>query len=51
MQWNVTIGELIPQVLRSPEMPETTKARATATKPSPRLEDFPDEPTPPLPPR
>jgi DNA mismatch repair protein MutS2 len=46
MQWNVTIGELIPQVLRTPEAPETTKARAVAARPAPRLEDFTDEPGP-----
>jgi DNA mismatch repair protein MutS2 len=44
MQWNVTIGELIPQVLRTPEVPEPAKGRAVAAKAAPRLEDFPDEP-------
>jgi DNA mismatch repair protein MutS2 len=44
MQWNVTIGELIPQVLRTPDVPETAKARAAAPRPAPLLEDFPDEP-------
>ncbi len=46
VQWNVAIGELIPQVLRTPEVPETPKARAAAAKPALRLEDFPDEPAP-----
>jgi DNA mismatch repair protein MutS2 len=48
MQWNVTIAELIPQLVRTPEAPapETAKARAGAGKGALRLEDFSDEPTP-----
>ena len=44
MQWNVPIDELIPQVLRTPEVPETAKPKAVAAKSALRLEDFPDEP-------
>jgi DNA mismatch repair protein MutS2 len=44
MQWNVAIAELIPQVLRTPEVPEKAKPKAVAAKSSLRLEDFPDEP-------
>ena len=47
MQWNVTIGELIPQVLRTPEVAEKAKPKVVAAKSALRLEDFPDEPAPP----
>ena len=43
MQWNVAIGELIPQVLRTPEVPEPAKPKKVAAKSALRLEDFPDE--------
>ena len=44
MQWNVAIGELIPQVLRTPEVTEKAKPKPVAAKSALRLEDFPDEP-------
>jgi DNA mismatch repair protein MutS2 len=44
MQWNVAMGELIPQVLRTPEVPEPAKPKTVAAKSGLRLEDFPDEP-------
>jgi DNA mismatch repair protein MutS2 len=47
MQWNVAIDELIPQVLRTPEVPETTRSKAATSKSTPRLEDFPEEPATP----
>ncbi len=42
MQWDVKIEELIPQLIKTPEVPETaaTKAKAIAAKPGTRLEDF-----------
>src|SRR5262249_5963610 len=45
MQWDVKIDELIPQLIRSPEVPEGSppRARAGSSKPGPRLEDFRDE--------
>jgi DNA mismatch repair protein MutS2 len=45
MQWDVKIDELIPQLIRNPEVPEGNppSARAGASKPGPRLEDFRDE--------
>jgi DNA mismatch repair protein MutS2 len=47
MQWNVTIGELIPQMLRTPERPESPKGKPSSGRPALRLEDFPDEPAAP----
>jgi DNA mismatch repair protein MutS2 len=46
MQWDVKIDELIPQVMRNPEVPgeASPRTRAGATKPGLRLEDFPEEP-------
>jgi len=45
MQWDVKVDELIPQMVRTPEMPEGTapKAKAGAGKPGLRLEDFHEE--------
>jgi DNA mismatch repair protein MutS2 len=45
VQWTVTIDELIPQNLRTPEMPSGEK-KPTA-KPALRLEDFKDDPAQP----
>lgn len=46
MQWDVKIDELIPQMMRNAEVPESGPARARppAPKPGARLEDFVDEP-------
>ena len=46
MQWDVKIDELIPQMIRNPDVPESApgKARPLAPKPGARLEDFVDEP-------
>ena len=46
MQWDVKVEELIPQTIRTPDVPEAPpgKVKAVATKPGLRLEDFADEP-------
>ncbi len=46
MQWDVKVDELIPQTIRTPDVPEAPsgKVKAVATKPGLRLEDFADEP-------
>ena len=46
MQWDVKIDELIPQLIRSPEVAEESreKPRAGVTKPGHGLDDFLDEP-------
>jgi len=46
MQWDVAIGDLIPQTVRTPNVPEGPKPRTGPSKGSIRLEDFPDEPSP-----
>jgi DNA mismatch repair protein MutS2 len=43
MQWNVAIDELIPQVIRTPEVAATGKPKAVTPKSTLRLEDFGDE--------
>ncbi len=44
MKWDVAIDELIPQMIRNPEVPGgTDRPNLVATKPGPRLEDFADE--------
>jgi len=45
MQWDVKIDELIPQMIRTPDVPEApgAKTRAGSGKPGLRLEDFRDE--------
>jgi DNA mismatch repair protein MutS2 len=45
MQWDVAIGELIPQTMRTPEVPSPAKGKvkAAASRNAPRLEDFNDE--------
>lgn len=45
MQWDVKIDELIPQTIRTPDLPEapSPKARTAAGKPGTRLEDFRDD--------
>ena len=47
MQWNVSIDELIPQVLRTPESsdPAPARSRGAAPRSALRLEDFGDEPS------
>ena len=41
MKWDVPIDELIPQMIRTPEMPGTKeKPNLVGTKPGPRLDDF-----------
>ena len=46
MQWDVAIDELIPQMIRNPEVPSTTaKVKPGGPKAGLRLEDFADEPT------
>lgn len=40
MQWDVSIDELVPQVIRSPEAPQEGKGRPLGTRGSLRLEDF-----------
>ena len=45
MQWDVAIGELIPQTVREPEVPAPPKLKAAAARAMPGLEDFPDEPS------
>ena len=46
MQWDVAIDELIPQMIRDPEVPSTTaKVKPGGPKAGLRLEDFADEPT------
>ena len=46
MKWDVAIDELIPQMIRQPEVPadprDKGKAPLVSTKPGPRLEDFQD---------
>ena len=46
MQWDVKIDELIPQTVRTREVPEppTVKNRTGPSKPVPRLDDFRDDP-------
>lgn len=43
MQWDVTIAELIPQVMRTPDLPGSQKAKGAGAKNPPRLEDFIDD--------
>ncbi len=43
MQWDVAIAELIPQTIRTPDVPGNPKAKAGTSKNAPRLEDFADE--------
>jgi DNA mismatch repair protein MutS2 len=45
MQWDVKIDELIPQMIRTPDLAETpsSKPRPTSSKALPRLEDFADD--------
>ncbi|MGE3821913.1 MAG: endonuclease MutS2 [Isosphaeraceae bacterium] len=45
MQWDVKIDELIPQLIRNPEVTETPTSRAKGPSPRPggRLEDFRDD--------
>jgi DNA mismatch repair protein MutS2 len=45
MQWDVKLDELIPQTIRSPEVPDNSgpRSRAGAGKLLPRLEDFADD--------
>jgi DNA mismatch repair protein MutS2 len=45
MQWDVAIGELIPQTMRTPEVstPAKGKVKAGASRNAPRLEDFHDD--------
>ena len=44
MQWDVAIADLIPQMIRTGDVPESAKpAKAPAGKGLPRLEDFGDE--------
>ena len=41
MKWDVPIDELIPQMIRTPEVPPSKeKPGLVATKPGPRLDDF-----------
>jgi DNA mismatch repair protein MutS2 len=49
MQWDVAIDELIPQTMRTPEVPASpkTKLKAAPARNAPRLEDFRDEPSSP----
>jgi len=42
MQWDVTIAELIPQTLRTPEPASKTKAKSSSNRSGLRLEDFPE---------
>ena len=42
MQWDVTIAEVIPQVMRMPEVP-AAKGKGGGSKNSPRLDDFADD--------
>jgi DNA mismatch repair protein MutS2 len=45
MKWDVAIDELIPQMIRQPEMPASKdKPNLVATKPGKRLDDFAEEP-------
>ena len=45
MQWDVKIDELIPQMIRSPEVPEPGPGRPRPLAPKPGApEDFVDEP-------
>ncbi|HWE35951.1 MAG TPA: DNA strand exchange inhibitor protein [Isosphaeraceae bacterium] len=41
MKWDVPVAELIPQLVRNPDVP--APARTSSSKPGPRLEDFGDE--------
>lgn len=44
MKWDVAIDELIPQMIRQPEMPASKdKPNLVGTKPGPRLDDFAEE--------
>jgi DNA mismatch repair protein MutS2 len=45
MQWDVKIDELIPQLIRNPDAPESAvpKSRATTARPGGRLEEFRDD--------
>jgi DNA mismatch repair protein MutS2 len=46
MKWDVPIDELIPQMIRQPEVPgskDKDKPNLVATKPGPRLDDFAEE--------
>ncbi len=42
MQWDVSIDELIPQVVRAPEAPAEASGKGKSTSRLPRLEDFQD---------
>ncbi len=45
MKWDVAIAELIPQMIRQPEVPVAKdKPGLVVTKPGPRLDDFAEEP-------
>ena len=45
MKWDVPIDELIPQTIRTPEVPVNPlgKSKLVGTRPAPRLEDFGDD--------
>ena len=44
MKWDVAIDELIPQMIRQPEMPASKdKPNLVATKPGKRLDDFAED--------
>jgi DNA mismatch repair protein MutS2 len=42
MQWDVPVAELIPQMLRNPEVPAAARAKPGPARNAPRLEDFGD---------
>ncbi len=45
MKWDVAIDELIPQMIRQPEIPAPKdKPKLVATKPGPGIDDFPESP-------
>jgi DNA mismatch repair protein MutS2 len=45
MKWDVPLSELIPQVIRTPEVStQSGKPAISPSKPPPRLEDFEEEP-------
>ena len=45
MKWDVSVDELIPQMIRTPEAPAAPKNKPEGPKNVPRLEDFRDEPS------